>query len=363
MEIKEVVLSIVVVCFLAQLFFMLFFYLRLSIHKNNQDKKTQEKTSLIICARNEKENLEQHLESFLKQDYNDFELIVVNDRSWDNSIEFLNNMALKYPKLKVVDIPDNQTDHFGKKFALTLAIKAAKYQQLLLTDADCRPKADKWIHKMINSFDESTDVILGASTYEKRKGILNKLIRFDTAMIAINYLSFAKAGIPYMGVGRNLAYKKKSYELAKGFKSHYYLASGDDDLLVNQIANKNNTKIVLDEESITISKPKENWKAWIFQKNRHHTTNVHYKFIHKVILLIQYVTNTLFYFGIITLLFLQEFMFEASILFGTKFLLSLIINWKPFKILLCKDLLILFPIYEFILLICNPIFQINWRKI
>ena len=362
MEIKEVVLSIVVVCFLAQLFFMLFFYLRLSIHKNNQDKKTQEKTSLIICARNEKENLEQHLESFLKQDYNDFELIVVNDRSWDNSIEFLNNMALKYPKLKVVDIPDNQTDHFGKKFALTLAIKAAKYQQLLLTDADCRPIADKWIHKMINSFDESTDVILGASTYEKRKGILNKLIRFDTALIAINYLSFAKAGIPYMGVGRNLAYKKKSYELAKGFKSHYYLASGDDDLLVNQIANKNNTKIVLDEESITISKPKENWKAWIFQKNRHHTTNVHYKFIHKVILLIQYVTNTLFYFGIITLLFLQEFMFEASILFGTKFLLSLIINWKPFKILLCKDLLVLFPIYEFILLICQPIFQINWRK-
>lgn len=355
-------LSVVVVCFLAQLFFMLFFYLRLSIHRNNQDKKTQEKTSLIICARNEKENLEQHLESFLKQDYNDFELIVVNDRSWDNSIEFLNNMALKYPKLKVVDIPDNQTDHFGKKFALTLAIKAAKYPQLLLTDADCRPIADKWIHKMINSFDESTDVILGASTYEKRKGILNKLVRFDTALIAINYLSFAKAGIPYMGVGRNLAYKKKSYELAKGFKSHYYLASGDDDLLVNQIANKNNTKIVLDEESITISKPKENWKAWIFQKNRHHTTNVHYKFIHKVILLIQYVTNTLFYFGIITLLFLQEFMFEASILFGTKFLLSLIINWKPFKILLCKDLLVLFPIYEFILLICQPIFQINWRK-
>ena len=362
MEIKEVVLTIVVVCFLAQLFFMLFFYLRLSVHKNNQDKKTQEKTSLIICARNEKENLEQHLESFLKQDYNDFELIVVNDRSWDNSIEFLNNMALKYPKLKVVDIPDNQTDHFGKKFALTLAIKAAKYPQLLLTDADCRPIADKWIHNMINSFDESTDVILGASTYEKRKGILNKLIRFDTALIAMNYLSFAKAGIPYMGVGRNLAYKKKSYELAKGFKSHYYLASGDDDLLVNQIANKNNTKIVLDEESITISKPKENWKAWIFQKNRHHTTNVHYKFIHKVILLIQYVTNTLFYFGIITLLFLQEFMFEASILFGTKFLLSLIINWKPFKILLCKDLLVLFPIYEFILLICQPIFQINWRK-
>ena len=215
---------------------------------------------------------------------------------------------------------------------------------------------------MINSFDESTDVILGASTYEKRKGILNKLIRFDTAMIAINYLSFAKAGIPYMGVGRNLAYKKKSYELAKGFKSHYFLASGDDDLLVNQMANKNNTKIVLDEESITISKPKENWKSWIIQKNRHHTTNVHYKFIHKVILLIQYVTNTLFYFGTITLLFLQEFMFEASILFGTKFLLSLIINWKPFKILLCKDLLILFPIYEFILLFCNPIFQINWRK-
>ena len=359
---KEVVFIIVVLCFLVQLIFILFFYLRVSTHKNNQDKKTQEKISLIICARNEKENLEQHLESFLKQDFKDFELIVVNDRSWDNSIEFLNNMALKYPKLKVVDIPDNQTDHFGKKFALTLAIKAAKYQHLLLTDADCRPKTDNWIHKMVNSFDETTDVVLGASTYEKRKSILNKLIRFDTVMIAVNYLSFAKAGIPYMGVGRNLAYKKKSYELAKGFKSHYHLASGDDDLLINQIASKNNTQIVFDEESITISKPKESWKSWIFQKNRHHTTNTHYKLIHKVILFVQYVTNTLFYVGTITLLLLQEYMFEASVLFGTKFLLSLIINWKPFKILLCKDLLFLFPIYEFILLICQPIFQINWKK-
>ena len=115
---KEVVFIIVVLCFLVQLIFILFFYLRVSTHKNNQDKKTQEKISLIICARNEKENLEQHLESFLKQDFKDFELIVVNDRSWDNSIEFLNNMALKYPKLKVVDIPDNQTDHFGKNLPL-----------------------------------------------------------------------------------------------------------------------------------------------------------------------------------------------------------------------------------------------------
>ncbi|MEC8617829.1 MAG: glycosyltransferase [Bacteroidota bacterium] len=362
MEINEVVFILVVLCFLAQLFFILFFYLRVSIHQNNPDKKTQEKTSLIICARNEKENLEQHLESFLKQDYKDFELIVVNDRSWDSSIEFLNNMALKYPNLKVVDIPDNQTDHFGKKFALTLAIKAAKYQHLLFTDADCKPKTDKWIHKMMNTFDPSTEVVLGASTYEKRKGFLNKLIRFDTVMIAINYLGFSKAGIPYMGVGRNLAYKKKSYELVKGFKSHYHLASGDDDLLINQISNKNNTQIVLDDESITISKPKENWKSWIIQKNRHHTTNTHYKLIHKVILIIQYATNTLFYFGTITLLFLQEFVVEVGILFGAKFLLSLIINWKPFKILLCKDLLLLFPIYEFILLICQPIFQINWRR-
>ena len=362
MNLEKVIFVINFICFGIHLFYILFFHLRVSLHRNNNFSQASTKVSIIICARNERRNLALYLESFLKQDYENFEVIVVNDRSWDNSLIVLNELAKNYKKLKIVDIPDNETDHFGKKFALTLGIKAAQFEHILLTDADCKPSSDLWLAKMVNEFNQNIDIVLGASTYEKKKGLLNKLIRFDTAQIAVNYLGFAKANLPYMGVGRNLGYKKKNYESASGFKSHYHVASGDDDLLINQIANKNNTNILLDKDGITISIPENSWKKWIMQKSRHHTTNKYYKLKHKAILTMQYMAILLFYSSGFFLVSTDEYWIYFGMFFCIKLCLAPLIYYKPFKILLCKDLLLLYPFYEFILLICQPIFQINWKK-
>ncbi len=186
--------------FLVQLFYLFYFNSRLLISNEKHIDSYNPNISVIICARNEEKNLKDNLEKFLNQDYDNYEVIVVNDRSWDNSLEYLNNLKTKYLKLKVVDIADNKTDHFGKKLAITLGIKAAKNNYLLFTDADCFPYTNSWISQMSSGFHNKKEIVLGAGIYAKERGFLNKIIRYDTAQIATNYLSFAKAKITYMGL-------------------------------------------------------------------------------------------------------------------------------------------------------------------
>ena len=171
----------------------------------------------------------------------------------------------------------------GKKFALTLGIKAAKYDYLLLTDADCYPRDKDWISSMAKHFFNKT-IVLGYGAYEKHKGLLNKLVRFDTFQVAMQYFSYALIGKTYMGVGRNLAYKKSLFFDNKGFATHLHLPSGDDDLFIKEVATYNNTAISIEYSSHTLSVPKMNWKSWIRQKSRHLSTGIYYKNYHKLML-------------------------------------------------------------------------------
>ena len=361
MNLLEISFTILVFCSIVQFLYLFFFTSKISFHK---EKKTSNSVgiSVIIAARNEFKNLKNNLTKVLDQDYESFEVIVVNDRSWDNSIKFLKEMKKKYLNLKIVNIPDNKTDHFGKKLAITLGIKAAKFNNFLFTDADCYPCTNLWISEMSKGFNNGKKIVLGAGIYKKENGFLNKLIRFDSTQIAINYLSYAKSNLAYMGVGRNMGYTKEIYNLNNGFKSHYYLASGDDDLFVNQSSTKKNTEIVFNESSITISNSKKKLKSWIIQKQRHHTTNYKYKTKYKILLGLQYFSALFFYSSIIFLLLNNQLNLSILFIFIVRYLLIIVFVYKPFKILMCKDLLWKFPFYEIILLICIPIFQFNKEK-
>jgi glycosyltransferase involved in cell wall biosynthesis len=276
MTYSEIGFILLIASFLIQCFYLFYFSARVAFIK---EKKSLEKNGItvIICARNENENLKKNLPLVLNQKYDDFEVVVVNDRSWDDSIEILNNFKAQYSNLKIVDIQDNKTDNFGKKLAITIGIKAAKNNYLLFTDADCKPLSEYWINEMSNGFKDEKQIIIGVGIYEKEIGFLNKIIRFDTVHIAINSLGYAKAKLAYMGVGRNLAYHQDIYYLNDGFKSHYHIESGDDDLFVNQASNQRNTQIIFSSKSMTISKPKKEFRNWVYQKRRHHTTNFKYK--------------------------------------------------------------------------------------
>lgn len=279
------VFCIFIAATLIQLGYWLFLFSRLAFYQEPPPaaaETIQKPVSVVICVRNEYENLRQNLSYFLDQDYPDFEVIVVNDHSFDKSLAFLLNLQRKSRILRVVDLKEATLP--GKKAALTEGIKAAKNGIILVSDADCRPCSPNWINKMQSVIQQKVAIGLGYSPYTSKRGFLNVFIRFETVYTACQYFSFALVGLPYMGVGRNLIYTKSLFFEQGGFDQHAHIASGDDDLFINQVATGNNTRIILNSDAFVISFPKRTWKGYYHQKSRHLTTGIKYKPVHKLLL-------------------------------------------------------------------------------
>ena len=269
-----------------QIFYFLFFFLRLSLYKKKRSEISRSQpVSVIVCARDEAANLAQNLPGLLIQQYPfTHEILVVNDNSFDDSKYVLEELQKEFRHLQILELKQEAKMIPGKKFPLSMGIKTAKHEILLLTDADCVPATEHWISSMQDAYKDDTEIVLGYSPYFKKRGLLNKLIRFETFHTALQYLSYALAGIPYMGVGRNLSYKKAVFFRHKGFSAHNHLLSGDDDLFINSAATKSNTAINIDPESFTLSKPVGSLKQWMRQKARHYSTARYYRPLHKFLL-------------------------------------------------------------------------------
>jgi len=285
-----------------QLFYYLFFYLSVYLRQFSEPRVTGEPVSIIICARNEAENLQNFLPSILEQKYPDFEVIVVNDCSEDNSYIILSNLLTQYPHLRISTVNKDPKFTHNKKFAQFIGIKAARNEILLFTDSDCKPESDKWLEGMTSHFESKTSFVLGYGGYLREKGFLNKYIRYDSMVIAMQYLGMAIRGLPYMGVGRNLAYRRSVFFENKGFGSHNHIVSGDDDLFVNSIAKRKNTSVEFRYETHTRSIPCHDLNAWIIQKKRHLTTAPYYKIRDKILLITEPLTRIIFYATFIVLL-------------------------------------------------------------
>ncbi|HRH67248.1 MAG TPA: glycosyltransferase [Bacteroidia bacterium] len=334
-------------------------YRRLAFFKSTNPTQDTRAVSVIICAKNEVVNLRKNLQAVLEQAHPSFEVIVVNDCSWDESEEFLDEMAKKYAHLKIVNIKEQEKYRHGKKFALTLGVKAASNDILLMTDADCIPASKNWLTRMQSQFSGETEIVLGYGSYQKKPGFLNKLIRFDTFLIAMQYMGFALGGNAYMGVGRNLAYSKKLFFRNKGFAKHNHIFSGDDDLFVNENANRDNTKIEVDESAFTLSEPKTTFGSWFKQKRRHMSTGRHYKGVHQFQLFLISVSGLFFYLLLIALFSLR---FEWRILVSLYLLLLLLklpVLWKSAVRFHEKDLIFLFPILEPLHSFLQPVIYIS----
>lgn len=308
-----------------QLFYYLYFYLATGIYKHPELQGSDAPVSVIICARNEAENLRSFLPSILEQDYPDYEVIVVNDCSEDDSFNILGKYLVEYPHLKVSTVNKDPKFTHSKKFAQFIGIKAAKNDLLLFTDADCQPISDKWLAMMTSHFDGKTDFVLGFGGYLKEKGLMNRYIRYDSMFIAMQYLGTAIRGIPYMGVGRNLAYRRSLFFRNKGFGSPSHLVSGDDDLFVNKIATKENTSVEFRREAHTRSVPSSGISEWFKQKKRHMTTARYYKSGNKWLLLVEPASRLLFYASLILLLtdlYLWPFLAAG---FGARLIIQVIV--------------------------------------
>ncbi len=294
---EEIIFFAFAVTAFVQLFYYAWFFSRIAFFKpKTKSKSQQHPVSVIVCARDEDENLARNLPGVLVQSYpSTYEVVMVNDNSLDDSKYILQELKKTFKSLHVVELTQEAVHISGKKYPLSVGIREAKHEVLLLTDADCVPASEHWIEKMQAGYDENTEIVLGYGAYHKSKGLLNKLIRFETFHTALQYLSYALAGIPYMGVGRNLSYRKDLFFKHKGFSSINHIPSGDDDLFINKTATKHNTAVVIDPDAVTRSIPKTTWSSWLKQKSRHYTTAKFYKPKHKFLLGLYFITQFLFY--------------------------------------------------------------------
>jgi cellulose synthase/poly-beta-1,6-N-acetylglucosamine synthase-like glycosyltransferase len=365
-----IVFGIFLLAFIYQVYFY-FRYLNGVLHlrtkiKNNkiQFETVQEPVSVIICAKDEAENLRKFLPLVLNQEYPEFEVIVINDGSTDQTDHLLRDLSVEYPQLRSTFVPVGANNVSTKKLGLTLGIKAAKYDLLLFTDADCMPEDNTWIDRMARNFAPKTEFVLGYGAYLEEKGFLNRLITFDTLFIALQYMGMTIARKPYMGVGRNLAYRKETFFAQKGFASTLHLSSGDDDLLVNKASTRNNTNVEISPESITWSVPNKTLKGWFYQKERHLSVSAFYKSSSKFWLFFEPTTRGLFYLTLILALVVGNLitLIATTTLFITRLIIQLSIINSSSKHFGGRKYIFLLPLLDIILPIINLYILVFGRK-
>jgi cellulose synthase/poly-beta-1,6-N-acetylglucosamine synthase-like glycosyltransferase len=326
--------------------------------------------SVIICAHNEAENLKRFLKVVLIQQYPQFEVILVNDASTDNTIDVMVDYYTRNTNVRILNITANEKKGYaGKKYALLKGVELARFDTIVLTDADCRPATTHWLSHMVGAYMNGTGIVLGYSPFEKRKGFLNKFIRYENVVTAMLYIGFAKAGLPYMGVGRNLSYKKELFNTTDVFQKYKALPTGDDDLFINAVAKGHNTEVCLNKNAFTYTQASVTFKEWLNKKRRHLRSGFKYKFHHRLLLFVFALSGLLFY-AAATVLFVSMFSLKISL---TVFIFVLLLKWllsfNVYRKLQATDLLlfsflldvlyVLYLLFVFFLLLLKP--KNNWN--
>lgn len=323
--------------------------------KPKQTPDTLPMVSVAICARDEADNLRRFLKKVLTQDYPDYEVIVVDDESQDDTRTVIEQFQHEYQHLRFTFVPHEVRIRSSKKLALTLAAKAAKGEYLLLTDADCVPDSKYWIREMVQQFTSGTEVVLGYGAYFEQKTLINRLIQYDTLFCALQYMGMAIMGQPYMGVGRNLAYSKEMFFREKGFAGLLGMRSGDDDLFVNKVAREANTAVAVSKESITWSIPKTTFYEWLQQKRRHLSVSPQYTPTTKHRLLFEPVIRGLFY-AMLILVCLQPYWWcwaTAALCFVLRYLTQMLVINRAARHFAQRRFFLAFIIFDIYLPINN----------
>lgn len=238
----------------------------------------QPSVSVIIASKNEADNIARNLPPILEQDYPDFEVIVVNMGSTDETDVQLKLLGQKYPNLYHTYIPEEAETYNEKKLALTIGAKAAKNDILLFTEAYCKPSSELWIQEFANEFKKGRDIVLGYCKLHVKKGtFMRKFILYDNLIQNLKFLSLAILRHPFMGINRNLAYKRELFFEEKGFSSVLSIENGEDDLFINNVSRGRKAGVVVSADSMTESDVVDNFQVWRNLKSKYLFTKKYYK--------------------------------------------------------------------------------------
>ncbi len=347
-------------CALIQLLFLWLVFGKLAFYRQKHaENQSIEPVSVVLCGKEIHPGREEHLLRILAQDHPDFEVIIVNESPDEEQKLYLETLTQRYPRLKIVNIGENLNFFRGRKFPLSIGIKSAGHDIIVLTDIDCMPAGDHWLSKIQAAFRPGTEIVLGYSTLLPQKGMLNSWIRFDSMLRGIRYLSFALAGEPYMGIGENLAYRKSLFYKVHGFTSHYKLMTGDDDLFINKVAGKNNTAIETETAGQVLCTGWTTFGAWLLQRKQHIETQVYFKRRHKILLGLNYLSLLLFYLTFLFLLRYPAVLITVLIIFGIRLFSFMFIIKKSMRKLNEKNLLLLSPFYELFLMLVFAVLKVS----
>jgi len=332
-----------------QFFYYTIVFSKFSFAKIQKTSPKRIPISVIVCAKNKEKNVVKLIPLLVEQNYPDFEIILIDDASSDSTLDLFEEFEKQYSNIKLVKVVNNEAFWGNKKFALTMGIKAATNEHLLFTDADCYPASKDWISSMSAEFTSDKTIVLGYGAHEKiESSFINKIIRFDALLNATQYFSWTKIGHPYMGIGRNLAYKKDEFFKINGYIDHMKIRAGHDDLFVNQASNGSNTACCFAEESFTYREPKTNYKDWTNLKKRHFATSSFYKPFDRLQLSVFFLSQILF---IILPLILLIFQYQLEIvlyLIGFRYLFTWIVLGFSAEKLKEKDVMYWYPIIEIV---------------
>lgn len=326
------------------------------VAESPHSEKQHSGISVVIAAKDEADHLPGLFEALQKQDFaGDWEVVLVLDRCRDDS----ELIAAKYTEIKplilrIATIEETPEGWTGKKWALEQGIKTARYNRIALTDADCLPESG-WLRGIAREMDRGKELVLGLGLYRRTAGLLNLFVRFETHLTAMQYIGFAGLGMPYMGVGRNMAYSRAFFQRAGGFSEIAHRLSGDDDLLVNQFARAKATGTMTAAGTRTISEPPQTFSSWWRQKIRHLSAGTGYRMATQFILSLLHGLQAIFYLSLVgALCSEQPPELVWGIYAGRTLLAALFWNLgKGFR--MQNDLLVLFPILDIAYLFYNLI--------
>lgn len=353
--------------FLTQAIYYLGLYNKIYTHiqkENNADVNLKHPPlSVIIVAKDAANELKENLPFILEQDYPEFEVIVIYDSAADDCDDVLKLLEDKYPNLYHTFIPDSARYISHKKLGITMGIKASRHDWLVFTESNCRPQSKRWLRQMARNFTPSAEIVLGYSNYEKTSGWFNKKITFDTLLNSMRYLGMAISGHPYMGTGRNMAYRKSLYYKQKGFSSHLNLQRGEDDLFINETANEHNTRVETDPESLVrISIPKYK-RIWREEKISYMATSRLFKGTARYLMGFETCSRLLFYITTIATIIISTILHQwiiagiALLLWTLRYVLQLVVFRKASTYLGERKFYALLPVFD----ILQPIWNLGFK--
>lgn len=368
-------IGLYILFFMVQLFYYLYLfrkpykYARSNNVLSDKVKEVSNKAlpgiSIIITAKNEAENLRANLPSILNQDYPNLQVVVVDNASTDSTNDVLSNFRSNHPNLYITYIPINSENVNHKKLALTIGIKAAIHDILLFIEPDTKPLSDQWVYEYAKSFDKGADVVLGCCQIKLNKSYFKKHILFDNMFSGIKYVSMTLAKKPYMGVGRNMAYRKNLFFDNKGFSCVLNIEDGEDNVFINRIATKENTTIVISPESMVVSNAIEDFSSWRRIKTKYLATQKHYRRNATKIFTCELFSRYAFYLLFATLCVIAAFTplkvvgLLAVLLFLVRYAVQMVVINKNSAIYNAGKFYFSLPLLDFLSPIANNLFLNN----